>query len=51
MPHRLLLDMSSSNFGIIVVVGMATTGLILGTVVDRLLCWLGMVVDAKGGSR
>jgi|GEM_PF-2265106 len=51
MPHRLLLEISSSNFAIMVVVGMATTGLVLGTVVDRLLCWLGMVVDAKGDPR
>lgn len=51
MPHRLLLDISPSSFALMVVVGMAATGFVLGTALDRLISWLGIVVNAEGGPR
>jgi len=40
MPDRLLLDISPNGFALMVVLGMATTGLVLGIVLDRLMAWL-----------
>ncbi len=51
MPHTLLLDTSPNSFALIVVLGMAMTGFVLGTVLDRLMSWLGIAGSAKGSSR
>ncbi len=47
MPHRFLLDINPNSFALLVVIGMATTGLLLGTVMDRLISWIGIAVNAK----
>ena len=51
MQHKLLLDINPNSFALLVVLSMAVIGLILGTVMDKLISRLGIFVIAKSDPR
>ncbi len=49
VTHRLLLDIAPNAYAIVVVAGMASAGLVLGTLLDQILRRFG--IGPQGGSR